>query len=324
MLENLIEIALQKHATDIHISCDNNISLRIGGAIEKISLDNYVLENFWQELEEYFRDELKEQDFAYTVSSGTRLRCNYYLANGKRSLAIRILPNFVPSIKSLFLPPVFAKIASEGHGLVLICGDVGSGKSTTMAAMIEEINSTRPCHIVTIEDPIEYVFASKKSLVHQREIGTDTENFAEATVASLRQDADVIMIGEIRDEATAEAALVAAESGRLVFATLHSSSATGTAERFAELSRNKLGAKNRLARTFVAIIYQKMFYDEARNPHAATELLLHTKATENCIIQGKESALLDAMQSGKGFGMFTLDDDIARLSAKFGELTGKI
>ena len=324
LLENLIDLALQKHATDIHISSDNNVSLRVGGEIEKISFDANSPENFWQEVTSNFREELKEKDFAYTTSNGTRLRCNYYLASGKRSIAIRILPRAVASIRELSLPPVFAKIANEGHGLILICGDVGSGKSTTMAAMIEEINNIRPCHIVTIEDPIEYVFASKKSLVHQREIGTDTEDFARATVASLRQDADVIMIGEIRDEATAEAALVAAESGRLVFATLHSSSATGAAERFAELSRNKLETKNRLARAFVAIIYQKMFFDEARNPHAGTELLLHTKATENCIIDSKESALRDAMQSGKEFGMFTLDDDLARLSAKFGKLTGKI
>ncbi len=322
MLESLLDLAIKNNATDIHLTNGNCVSLRVAGKIEKISFNcNDAVENFWKDLETKFPHNLHEKDFSCTTKEGIRLRCNYFLSKGKKSIAMRILPCYVPSIVELSLPPIFSKIAQEQHGLILVSGDVGSGKSTTMAAMIEEINNTRACHIVTIEDPIEYIFNEKKSIIHQREIGQDTANFAAATVAALRQDADVIMIGEIRDEATAEAALMAAESGRLVFATLHASSAIGVPKRFSELFANKSSARCRFARVFTAIIYQKMLYDEVQRPHAVTELLLHTKAVENCIIDDKEAALQDALASGGDLGMFTQQQDIARLVSKFGKLT---
>ncbi len=321
MLEGLLKLAIKNNATDIHLTDDNPVSLRIAGKIEKISFNKEVEENFWKELETKFPFNIHEKDFSCTTKEGIRLRCNYFLSNGRKSIAIRVLPSYVPSVAELSLSPAFNKIAMERHGLILVSGDVGSGKSTTMAAMIEEINSTRACHIVTIEDPIEYIFNEKKSIIHQREIGRDTANFAAATVAALRQDADVIMIGEIRDEATAEAALIAAETGRLVFATLHASSAIGVPKRFSELFANKSSARCRLARSFTAIIYQKMLYDGVQRPHAVTELLLHTKAVENCIIDDKEASLQDALASGGELGMFTQQQDLARLVSKFGKLT---
>lgn len=322
MLENLIDLAVKSNATDIHITDDNCVSFRIAGRIKKITYDSAVLENFWENIATKFPENLHEKDFSYTTSQGVRLRCNYFLTSGKKSIAMRILPNSVPRITELSLPNIFCEITKSDYGLILVSGDVGSGKSTTMAAMIEEINSTKSCHIVTIEDPIEYVFAPQKSLIHQREVGQDTASFAAATVAALRQDADVIMIGEIRDEATAEAALIAAESGRLVFATLHSSSVIKAPKRFSEFFGNESNARSRLSRIFTAMIYQKMLFDDAKRPHAVTELLLHTQGVENCIADDKQGALQDALFSGKSLGMFTLEQDIERLTRKFGKLTG--
>ncbi len=265
----------------------------------------------------------QDLDFANELPTGERQRVNVYKQNGKLAAAIRLLNNHIPTLEELKLPDVIRTFAEEPRGLVLVTGPTGSGKSTTLAAMINHINETRKGHIVTIEDPVEYVHRHKKSIVHQREVGEDTPNFASALRSSLREDPDVILVGEMRDLETISAAVTAAETGHLVLSTLHTTGASSTVDRIIDVfpPHSQGQIRIQLAGVLKGIVSQQLVplaVGEGRT--AAFEILVATDGILNQIREGKTHHLTSSMQTSGKSGMCTLNRYLAQL-IKSGQIT---
>jgi twitching motility protein PilT len=258
----------------------------------------------------------KDADFSLTSSDGNRQRVNVFRQQGRLAATIRLLNNHIPTLQELKLPRVLEELADKPRGLVLVTGPTGSGKSTTLAAMVDHINQTQARHIITIEDPIEYVYETKQSLIHQREVGMDTASFAEALRSSLREDPDVILVGEMRDYETISAALTAAETGHLVFSTLHTTGAAQTIDRIIDAC--PAGTQNQiriqLSGVLNGVITQCLMpLANGQGRIAATEILTGTDAVLNLIREGKAHQMGSTMQSGAAYGMHTLNGDLCRL-----------
>jgi twitching motility protein PilT len=324
--ENLLKkITQDDHISDLHLTVNSKPIIRYSGELKKMSsfpkkLDMKSLKNIAQELmnegmwQEF--EEKGEVDFSYSVPGVSRFRVNAYHQRSAISLALRVIPSQVPTLKELNLPQILKKLALQRIGLILCTGPTGSGKSTTLAAMINEINENKKVHILTLEDPIEYLHHHNQSIVHQREIGADTESFANGLRAALRQDPDVILVGEMRDLETISIALEAAETGHLVMATLHTNSAPQTVDRIIDVfpPHQQQQVRIQLSSVINGIVSQQLLPKANQDGRiAAQEILIGTPAVKNIIREGKSNQLFSAIQTGKKYGMIDMDNYLLNL-----------
>ncbi|WP_163150267.1 type IV pilus twitching motility protein PilT [Anoxybacillus sp. MB8] len=322
-VDTMLRTAFELKASDIHLTVGIPPIFRINGDLKRYG--QYVLsptdteqmakaivpEKMWS----YF-EENGELDLSYSLAGVSRFRVNVFKQRGCISLAIRIVPTKIPTLDELQLPDVLKKMVTKPQGLILVTGPTGSGKSTTLAAMIDYMNKTMRKHIITLEDPIEYVHKHGGCVIDQREVGTDTNNFANGLRAALRQDPDVILVGEMRDLETIQTAITAAETGHLVFGTLHTSSAPATIDRIIDVFQPEQQAQIRiqLATVLVAIISQRLFPRAQKNGRiAATEILINNAAVANLIRNGKIHQIPSVMQTNRALGMHTLEASIKEL-----------
>lgn len=321
-IDKLILMAREMKTSDIHISEGLPMTLRICGKLTESPMqltEEETREIILSMLDEGQIDLLNKGDdidFSIQTSDGNRQRVNVFCQQGKVAATIRLLDNHISTLEELGLPQVLEELAGRPRGLILVTGPTGSGKSTTLAAMIDYINRTRAEHIITIEDPIEYVYQQKRSIVHQREVGKDTKSFASALRSALREDPDVILVGEMRDYETISAAVTAAETGHLVMSTLHTTGAAQTIDRIIDAcppnSQNQI--RTQLAGILNGIITQTLIPTRDKASRVpATEILIGTDATLNLIRENKCHQMNTIMQSGGGVGMHTLNRDLSRL-----------
>jgi twitching motility protein PilT len=325
-LEELLHLAGEQKASDIHLTVESPPVLRIDGSMVKLQtekLSQADLETFAHSLMNDQQAkrfaESGELDLSYSLPGVGRYRVNAFRQRGSTSVVIRLIPFVIPSPESLGLPPVSIELAKLHKGLVLVTGPTGSGKSTTLASLVDYINRTRACHIVTIEDPIEYLHQHKLSLVNQREVGNDTQSFSNALRAVLRQDPDVILVGEMRDLETIATAVTAAETGHLVFSTLHTNDATQSVDRMIDVfpPHQQQQIRVQLAAVLQGILSQQLF---PRADHlgrvAAIEVMLATPAVRSLIREGKTHQLPTVIQTNAKLGMQTMDKAIMDLVQK--------
>jgi pilus retraction protein PilT len=321
-LVDALQEVLDLDGSDLHVTVGAPPSIRVNGSLRPLDNTNrwmrdkvraalYSLLTPAQTVE--FEREL-ELDFAYTAS-GARFRVNYYQQRGSIGGAFRLIPQEIKQLKDLGVPESVGRFAAMPRGLVLVTGPTGSGKSTTLAALIDQVNRTRADHIVTVEDPIEFLHRHQKSLVNQREVGGDTHSFAAALKHVLRQDPDVILIGELRDLETMSVALTAAETGHLVFATLHTQSAAQTIDRIIDVfpSHQQSQVRSQLAATLQGVVCQTLVKRVDGGRVVATEVLFATSAIANLIREGKTYQIASAMQAGRDQGMHSMDQHLADL-----------
>ncbi len=314
------------NATDLHICVGTNPLMRVNSKLVKIP-DTHVLSmnDVLQIVTESLTDEqlavLKKNkviDFSYSKSGFGRFRCNIYKQRGTYAIAVRMLPLQIPSFDSLGLPDTILRLTGETRGLVLFTGATGCGKSTTLASLIDIMNNEYSYHILTIEDPVEYLHSHKKSMVTQREIGEDASSFASALRSALREDPDVIMVGEMRDKETMAIALSAAETGHLVLSTLHTIGAVKTIDRildsFPADQQNQI--RSQLATVLEGIVSQQLLPMQNENRLVpACEVMLATPAVRNLIREGKHYQINNIIQTGKELGMSSLERNLAYLAA---------
>ena len=318
-IPDIIAFAQQNSCSDIHLSEGSAPSLRRHGTLHLIPelgvADAAAIHSLLNEAQQQQLAAGRDLDFAASLCGG-RQRVNIFRQSGRLAMALRLLSDTIPTLEQLKLPPALSRLADEPLGLVLVTGPTGSGKSTTLAAMIDQINRSRPCHIITIEDPVEYIYHSQLALVHQREVGRDVESFAAALRSALREDPDVILVGEMRDYETIAAAVTAAETGHLVFSTLHTTGAAHTVDRIIDVfpphAQNQI--RSQLAGVLRGVITQKLLpLADNSGRIAATEVLLGNDAVLNLIREGKSHQINTVLQSNAALGMHTLEGDLARL-----------
>ena len=318
-IDELLLKAAEMNASDLHISEGGPVIVRIAGALTKpgsVLSDVYSL--FEPILPDKQRAVLKQDgecDFAYALPSGHRFRINLYHSMEVMDAAVRIIPNRIPTCNGLGLPEALRKLSELKSGLVLLTGVTGSGKSTTMAAIINEINRNRAVHILTLEDPVEYRFTSDRSLIHQREIGSDTADFASGLRAALREDPDVVVVGELRDLETISIAVTAAETGHLVLATLHTRSAVETVNRIIDVfpEQQQRQIRVQLAGSLQAVASQQLLADKQGGRKAVFEIMIITPALRNLIREGKTQQMGSYIQTGSQYGMQTMEAAVEEL-----------
>ena len=328
----LREVVLQR-ASDLHVTVGAPPMVRIDGALTPAGPAEpwghertlAALSSLLSERQaEIFKREL-ELDFAFTISANSRFRVNFYQQRGSVGAAFRLIPTEIKQLRELGVPEQIGGFSTLPRGLVLVTGPTGSGKSTTLAALIDLVNATRADHIVTVEDPIEFMHTHKRSIVNQREVGHDTHSFNNALKHVLRQDPDVILIGELRDLETISVALTAAETGHLVFATLHTQDAPQTIDRVIDVfpPHQQDQVRAQLAATLQGVVCQTLVKRASgRGRVVATEVLMMTPAIANLIREGKTYQIASAMQAGRGDGMHTMDQHLAEL-VNVGAITRK-
>ncbi len=324
-LAALLAECIRMDASDLHLSDGIRPTLRVHGRLEELAdqppiseaqVARMAAELIGTQQADWSKGSV---DGACSGPGGVRFRFNVFRGQGRLAVAMRRLEDRFRPLSELGLPEAMYLLSDLRDGLVIISGPTGAGKSTTLATLLDRVNRTRPCHIVTIEDPVEYIHKPVMSLVHQRQIGLDAPSFNDALVASLRQDPDVILVGEIRDLATIHTAIVAAQTGHLVFTTLHAGDCAGTIERlvavFPEGEQDAI--RRQLAMVLRAVVAQHLLPTAASHKApgrvAASEVLMVTPAVANLIASGKSSQIYSAMESGHVAGMQTLEQDIARL-----------
>lgn len=325
-IQTLLQRAYEEKASDLHITTDIPPVYRIDGRLQQygdVSVTADVVREMIEDiLPPYKVEEFNktgETDFNYSLGDLCRFRVNAYHQRSAGAIAARLIPSKIPTIESLAMPKILFDLAEKPQGLILVTGPTGSGKSTTLASMINYINETKAKHIITLEDPIEYLHPHKKSIVNQREIGVDTENFASGLRASLRQDPDVILVGEMRDLETISTAITAAETGHLVFGTLHTSSAPTTIDRIIDVfpPHQQGQIRIQLANVLQGIISQRLFRRRDENGRiAATEVLVAVPAITNLIRNEKIHQIPSVMQTSRALGMHTLQTSVQDLVSK--------
>lgn len=322
-IENYLEVVVKQDASDLHLQVGLPPQIRVDGALKAID-DTPVLQpaDLEQLVYSLLDDEQKEVlikdkevDFSFSFGQYGRFRVNAFHERGNLAAALRLIPTKIRTLEDLGMPKVVSTFADLPRGLVLVTGPTGSGKSTTLAAILDRINSEKSVHIITIEDPIEYAHNSKKSIVVQREIHYDTYSFAAALRSSLRQDPDVVLIGEMRDLETISAAITIAETGHLVLATLHTNSAAQSIDRMIDVfpPHQQQQIRVQLAGMLQAICAQRLVPTIGGGRIAAAEIMIATPAIRNIIREGKTHQLDAAIQTGAEYGMQTMDRQLVNL-----------
>jgi twitching motility protein PilT len=320
-IDAFFKLMNEQKASDVHLISGQQPVLRIRGDLERVKfkvLDDNELRAMLYEItpEEKIKifEETGDLDFSYEISGLARYRANYFMQKNGIGAVFREIPNEILTVEQLNLPPVISRLAMLPRGLVLVTGPTGSGKSTTLAAIIDEVNRKRKDHVITIEDPIEFVHTSKNCLINHREVNTHTRSFGSALRAALREDPDIILVGEMRDLETISLAIEAANTGHLVFSTLHTSSAPKTVDRIIEVfpEGEQAQIRSTLADSLRAVLSQALFKRiDVKGRIAVMEILIATHAVRAMIRESKTHQIVSAMQTGKKYGMQTLDDGIA-------------
>ncbi len=321
-IDQIVLEARSRNCSDVHISEGMDLVFRVHGSMTSAGIPmspqetRAAIMSMMNEKQKALLAEGTDIDFSLTTSDGNRQRVNVFMQQGKAAATIRLLNNTIPTLAELKLPDVLREMAEKPRGLILVTGPTGSGKSTTLAAMVDHINEMEARHIITIEDPIEYVYETRKSLIHQREVGHDTVSFASALRSALREDPDVILVGEMRDYETISAALTAAETGHLVLSTLHTTGAAQTVDRIIDAcpSETQNQVRTQLSGVLNGVVTQCLIpLASGGGRIAATEILVGTDAVLNLIREAKAHQMGTAMQSGAAFGMHTLNSELCRL-----------
>lgn len=323
IIKEYLQQAIENEASDLHVTAGLPAVIRRFGSL--YFLDDQILkpedclscvEQCLTEEQKKTLEDMGEVDLAYMLPGIGRFRVNAYRQRGTYSLAFRIISTKVPDISQLGLPDILYELANKQRGLVLITGPTGSGKSTTLAGMINHINNERRCRIITIEDPIEYLYKHNRSMINQREIGGDTKNYSNALRAALREDPDVILIGEMRDEETISIALTAAETGHLVFSTLHTLGAAKTVDRIIDVfSPHQQGqVRSQLSTVLQGIVSQQLIRQaDNLGRVVATEVMIVTPAISNMIRESRTMQINSSIHTGSEFGMHSMDSCLAAL-----------
>jgi twitching motility protein PilT len=321
----LLEETVRKGASDLHLLEGLPPTLRVDGDLLPLGAKPLTSADLYSFLHQLLPEDRKnrflkekELDFAYEFKGRARFRINLYVQRGSIAFAIRFIPYEIPKLEDLNLPPVLKELTRRQSGLILVTGPTGSGKSTTLASMINLINEERSLHVVTIEDPIEYVYTPRRCVISQREVGEDTHSFGNALKHVLRQDPDVILIGEMRDLETMQAAITAAETGHLVFSTLHTTSAPQTVDRIIDVfpPHQQSQIRSQLSITLEAVITQRLLKRAGGGRVPACEILIATPALRNLIREGKTHQIYSLMELGREYGMQTMEDALNDLLRK--------
>jgi twitching motility protein PilT len=323
-IDELLEIMVERNASDLHVTTGTPPAIRVRGEVERLDGFDALTPEETQQLlyrilssEQQKLLELNRQlDFSYSIPGLARFRVNVYFQRESIGAAFRLIPTELKTLEELGIPASLHVLAEKPRGLVLVTGPTGSGKSTTLAALIDEINRTRSEHILTIEDPIEFLHRHKRCIVNQREIGPDAKSFGEALRAALRQDPDVILVGEMRDLETISTALTAAETGHLVFGTLHTQSAPSTIDRIIDVfpPEQQQQVRIQISMTLQGVVTQALIPTaDGQGRVAACEVLLPDDAVRNLIRQGKVEQVYSVMQTNTGRGMQTMEQSLGDL-----------
>jgi twitching motility protein PilT len=334
-ITELLKFTMDNKASDLHLSAKNPPIVRIDGELQRLKTEDLTPEAIRTMLYSVMTEDQRatyerdlELDFAISFGENARFRVNAFMNRNGSAAVFRVIPTKIPTMEQLDLPPVMRRLAELEKGLVLVTGPTGSGKSTTLAAMINHINATEAAHILTVEDPVEFFHPSQKSLVNHREVGNDTKSFARALKSALREDPDVILVGEMRDHETISLALTAAETGHLVFGTLHSNTASKTIDRIIDVfpAAEKEMVRAMLSSSIQGIISQTLLKKEGGGRVAAHEVLVGTNAVRNLIRENQLAQLYSMIQTGARYGMQTMEDSINDLitSGAVSEATAKV
>lgn len=322
-IENLLEIVVKEGSSDLHITVGSPPMLRIDGRLKPVPNIPPLTEKEVESLIFSIIDETQkaiflkdmEIDFSFSFGDLARFRANAYHQRGNMAIALRLIPKNILSLESLGIPKIVNEFASFPRGLVLITGPTGSGKSTTLSSIIDKINKEQPYHIITIEDPIEFIHQNNKSVIQQREVHYDTRSFSAALRSVLREDPDVVLIGEMRDLETISSAITIAETGHLVFATLHTNSASQSVDRIVDVfpSHQQQQIRSQLSSVLRAIISQRLIPAIGGGRVVATEIMISNPAIRNIIREGKNHQLEAVIQTSTEEGMQTMDKSLASL-----------
>lgn len=329
-IAELLDIVIKETGSDLHLSAGSPPIIRVSGALVPLlqyqplapAHTDALLKSMMPE--DRYQKFIAESaiDFSYAHTDGSRFRVNGYRAQGSVAVAMRLIPKEIRTFTSLNLPPILEVFSQRTHGFFLVVGPVGQGKSTTLAALIDRINETRAEHIVTIEDPVEYLFEQKKSLIHQREVHIDAPDFAQALKAAFREDVNVIMVGEMRDQETISSAVTAAETGHLVLSTLHTNNAAQTIDRIIDMfpPNQQDQVRVQLAGSLAGIFSQRLVPRIAGGQIPAYELLINNSAIANLIREGRTHEITTVIQTSSQEGMIDMDRSLAELVRR-GEVT---
>ncbi len=324
-IQELLNFSVNQGASDLHVTAGMPPLIRVDGDIRRINVDpmdhkevHALIYEIMNDKQRKGYEEFLESDFSFEIPGLARFRVNAFVQNRGAAAVFRTIPSKVLTMEQLGMGEVFKKISNNPRGLVAVTGPTGSGKSTTLAAMIDYINSTKYEHILTIEDPIEFVHESKKSLINQREVHRDTHGFNEALRSALREDPDIILVGELRDLETIRLALTAAETGHLVFGTLHTTSAAKTIDRIVDVfpAAEKSMVRSMLSESLQAVVSQTLLKKVGGGRVAAHEIMIGTSAIRNLIREDKIAQMYSAIQTGQSVGMQTLDQCLKGLVQK--------
>ncbi len=321
-LRDLLEIMMKKKASDLHITVGTPPQIRVDGKLQKLPMEPLTPEetkklaySIMSEKQKQKFEEKSELDLSFGIENMSRYRCNVFMQRGNVAVAIRQIPFRVPSFEELGVPKVVSEFANLPRGLVLITGPTGSGKSTTLAAIIDKINRERHLHIITVEDPIEYLHRHNSSLINQREVYSDTQSFGSALKYALREDPDVVLVGEMRDLETMEAALNISETGHLAFATLHTSSCAESITRIIDVFPTNQQEQVRVTLSFVlqAVVTQQLIPRVGSGRALGLEIMVATPAIRALIRDDKIHQIYSLLQAGQKYGMKTMNQSLAEL-----------
>ena len=324
-ITQLLSFAVKNNASDLHLSAGVPPIIRVDGDVKRVNMPALTHKEVHSMVYDIMNDKQRkdyedflETDFSFEIPNLARFRVNAFNQNRGAAAVFRNIPTEILSLDDLGAPKIFKDISMQPRGIVLVTGPTGSGKSTTLAAMVNYINNTKPDHIITIEDPIEFVHESAKSLINQREVHKDTLGFTEALRSALREDPDVVLVGEMRDLETIRLALTAAETGHLVFGTLHTSSDAKTIDRIVDVfpAAEKDMVRAMLSESLRAVISQTLLKKTGGGRVAAHEIMIGTPAIRNLIREGKIAQMYSAIQTGQAAGMQTLDQCLQELLRK--------